>query len=141
MSTIILKASNKKEAWRKVKSIYGAEFTRNEKLEFDVSETAYSSPVPARDGYILEKDCEFRVCFADGSTIVVEYENQKKNIAELERENAKLREENIILRQKILKFGKVSRELKELLTATAEFSAFLEIIEKDAKQFEKEGEV
>ena len=141
MNSIILKSSNKKDAWRKVKALYGKEFTEDKSIKVLNGCTAFSTGKADCDGYIVDDGNAFYISFPGGDTIAIEYESPKQHTAELERENAKLREENIILRQKILKFGKVSRELKELLTATAEFSAFLEIIEKDAKQFEKEGEV
>ena len=139
MNTIILKSDNKKNAWRKVKTLYGKEFTVDPSIKVATGETAYSTGKPGVDGYIVDTSERFYIYLNDGDMVVVEYENPKNRMAELERENAKLKEENAIMRQKILKFGKVSRELRELLTATAEFSAFLEIIETDAQRFEMEG--
>ena len=139
MNTIILKSDNKKNAWRKVKTLYGKEFTVDPSIKVATGETAYSTGKPGIDGYIVDTSERFYI-YLNEDAVIVEYENPKNRMAELERENAKLKEENAIMRQKILKFGKVSRELKELLTATAEFSAFLEIIEKDASEFERKGE-
>ena len=140
MNSLILKSSNKKDAWRKVKTIYGKEFKPETKMVFNGNDIGYSTGNPDADGYIVDTGNYFEIVLPDSNSVIVEYESPKNRIAELEKENAKLREKNCILRQKILKFGKVSRELRELLTATAEFSAFLEIIETDAQRFEKEGE-
>ena len=139
MNSIILKSANKKDAWRKVKTLYGKEFTEDKSIKVLNGCTAYSTGKADYDGYIVDDGNAFYVNFPGGDIISVDYESPKQHVTELERENAKLKEENAILRQKILKFGKVSRELEELLTATAEFSAFLKIIEKDASEFERKG--
>lgn len=124
---MIIRASNKKEAWEKATAIFG------DTLVLQSVESEYKTFTPDRDGglvsgYVNEYDDELELIFSSGDSMEIMFPKEesiddlKHQVAELEEANRVLLKDNSELKAKALKYRKIEEQNKTLIQMLKTYS-------------------